>query len=505
MSVRKSTLANFLLGYANILFVFINSIILVPLYFLHFDLHTYGSWLASGNIISMIGMVEGGIGIVATQTLSARWGMNEKKLFAIDFGSVLLIAISISIIFYIFLLIFCPFIPAWVKAKTSDTASLLLAIKITGLSVAFVFLQSAFTSANAAFHNYHKVAIINLFGMIIGIASNFISLLVFKMGIVSIAISNLSRASFILIGVVYITHEYWKSNKLPNPAFIRSNIMQLLRKMSALFSSRIFASLLDNSQEFFITALINPSAAAVVSINTRLFGMVKMLMSPVYQAVYPLLSQFTNHKENFQNIVDGFRLVYQPLCIVACSIAIVLNGPFINLWVGSDKNGGLILSVILAINTFLWLKLNSMWSIANSMGKFSVTSAASILDGIIRISLLAVVYFSNVPRETYTIPLIECCTLTTLMVVATFYFHKHIYKEETSSVKSSFTFLLNLFFCFLLAVFIAKVNTLFSHSWVHLVLLGVILLSLFTILNFYKLQQRTLLKYFYSTIKQGGK
>lgn len=70
VSKTKSSIINLLFNYANVSFVIINGLILVPLYLTYFSVGTYGSYLSSGNIVGMLGLLEGGMSYVLTQRLS---------------------------------------------------------------------------------------------------------------------------------------------------------------------------------------------------------------------------------------------------------------------------------------------------------------------------------------------------------------------------------------------------------------------------------------------------
>ena len=48
----------------------VNGIVMVPIYFKYMSISTYGAWLATGNVIAMLGILESGFSFVITQKMS---------------------------------------------------------------------------------------------------------------------------------------------------------------------------------------------------------------------------------------------------------------------------------------------------------------------------------------------------------------------------------------------------------------------------------------------------
>ena len=81
MSNYKASLFNFLYGSTNSIIMIINGIILVPIYFKFMSVSTYGAWLATGNVVAMLGLVESGFSSVITQKMSVALANKKEKHF----------------------------------------------------------------------------------------------------------------------------------------------------------------------------------------------------------------------------------------------------------------------------------------------------------------------------------------------------------------------------------------------------------------------------------------
>ena len=69
MNKYSASLFNFLFNSTNSIVAIINGIVLVPIYFKFMSISTYGAWLATGNIVAMIGLMESGFASVITQKM----------------------------------------------------------------------------------------------------------------------------------------------------------------------------------------------------------------------------------------------------------------------------------------------------------------------------------------------------------------------------------------------------------------------------------------------------
>src|SRR4051812_36959075 len=93
-SRRRAAVGNLIFNYAGLVLSVVKNIALVPLYLRHFDLSTYGVWLATGNLLGILGLVDGGFGVVLSQRLASAWGAGDRRRFAEVAGSGLVWSLS---------------------------------------------------------------------------------------------------------------------------------------------------------------------------------------------------------------------------------------------------------------------------------------------------------------------------------------------------------------------------------------------------------------------------
>lgn len=72
VSRTRATIANLIFQYASLLLA-ITGIVLTPLYLRFIDLKLFGAWLASGNVIGWLAMLDPGLNELLHQQVAKFW------------------------------------------------------------------------------------------------------------------------------------------------------------------------------------------------------------------------------------------------------------------------------------------------------------------------------------------------------------------------------------------------------------------------------------------------
>ena len=100
MSIYKASIFNYLFNSINSVIVIINGIVMVPIYFHYMSVSTYGAWLATGNVVAMLGLLESGFASVITQKLSTAIAQKDEEKFRKLAGANILTAIFLAVVRY---------------------------------------------------------------------------------------------------------------------------------------------------------------------------------------------------------------------------------------------------------------------------------------------------------------------------------------------------------------------------------------------------------------------
>ena len=87
ISRRRTAQINLLLGYGRYTVFIFNQLLLVPLYLRLVGIDAYGSWLASGNVVTLLNVLDMGFSLVVTQRLANAFAEGDDTRFAREVGS----------------------------------------------------------------------------------------------------------------------------------------------------------------------------------------------------------------------------------------------------------------------------------------------------------------------------------------------------------------------------------------------------------------------------------
>jgi len=389
ISKKKIALINLLVNYSNTFFLILNGLVLVPIYFKYFSLNIYGSYLASANIAGILGLLEFGLSLVFTQKLAVLY--KSQKYF--DFynlmsaglvASFILVSILISIS-----LIIAPFVPEWVKASPGDSSDIKYAFIINSLGIAFNIYSNTITSIFQALSRVKISGIINVVSALLGIIATVLSLY-FGFGIKSISIGIFIKSFSCVIALLPFLILNINRDSYPRLKVQLQLVVELLRDSLPIFGNTVSKSLIDNAQLLIITNFINPTATVIYSLTSKVFQLCNNLLAPIGSSIYSSLSQLVgeNNHQNLKNNILRIFSLFTIFSIVTLIITYALNYSFISLWVGKDKFGGILLSLILCINMFVSSRISYINFNLFALGVFGKTVIYDQIGAIIRIILI---------------------------------------------------------------------------------------------------------------------
>ena len=139
LNTYKASIYNFLFNSINAIVVIVNGIVMVPIYFHYMSVSTYGAWLASGNVVALLGLLESGLSFVVTQKLAAALSENDMYRFRKLAGSNILSALLISIIIFSAGIIIAPHISDIIHVEDTVrkdiTYAFIISVVASGISI----------------------------------------------------------------------------------------------------------------------------------------------------------------------------------------------------------------------------------------------------------------------------------------------------------------------------------------------------------------------------------
>lgn len=388
----KASIFNYLFNSVNAIVMIINGIIMVPIYFKFMTISTYGAWLATGNVVAMIGLIESGFGTVITQKMSvAIANKNDKQFFELACANIYS-AIILAITIFILGLSISAFIADWINAeevvKSSITEAFIISLASASISL-IVSLLGAFPQV------WQETKTTGLISIIVNILS-IVFLLIFLylgFGVVALALGYLIRAVLNFIGMCSWILIKWKKHNLSRPLFNLNVIKVLIKDCFYPFLSKITDVLMGNTQSFIIALFINPALAAVYDITGKIAvvacNFVNMANSSFF-GLFSLTFAAKNHT-NINNLVMRVFNFFMTTLFSALLYSVVFTKYIVHFWVGLDKYGGDILLLFIVASLFITQLKQYYNNLLFSGGLINKSAKLDVLSMILFIVLLIVI------------------------------------------------------------------------------------------------------------------
>lgn len=403
MSKYKASIFNYLFNSINAIVMIVNGIIMVPLYFKFMPVSTYGAWLATGNVVAMLGLVESGLSGVITQKMSVAIAQKDDNKFFQLAGANIYTALLMALVVLLLGLSISPFIAGWINADEDIKHSITVAYNLSLISAALSLITSLIGAFPQVWQETKTIGIITTVVNILGVISLVIYLFL-GFGVVSMALGYLTRAIFNLLGQGIWIFLKWRKLKLSKPTYNFTIIKELLKDCFYPFLSRTSSVIMQNSQSFIIALFISPTVAAIYDITSKIASVACGFVSMGNGSFFALFSLTfaSKNKSDINNLVQRISLFFLTVLFSALLYSMIFSKPIIHLWVGLDKYGGELLLGFIIISlliTQLKLYFNNLLYTGGLINK---SAKLDVLSMIFYIALLLLIVK---PAQIYAIPI----------------------------------------------------------------------------------------------------
>ena len=403
MSIYKASIYNYFFNSINAIIVIINGVVMVPVYFHYMSVSTYGAWLATGNMVAMLGLLESGFSSVITQKMAAAIGSGDKERYGKLAGANIVTAILIAFGILFLGLCIAPFITNWINVEEAVSSEIRLSYIIALFASSVAICVSLFGAFPQVWQDTKAVGMINTCTGLLAIAS-LIAFLLLGLGVVAIAMSYLVRA------LLNLTCQGWwiihKQNRdsIQKPIYSISESKSLAKDCIYPFFSKLSSVLMGNSQSFIIAHFMNPALAAVYDLTSKVCyvacGFVSQTNGSFFALFSLTLSSGDKGKINnvFRNITQFFAIT---LAVVGL-YSICFTESVVNYWVGLDKYGGTWLLIVIVVAKILFQFRAYCNNILYTGGMINKSAKLDILCAIAYIGILLTIIKAT---QIYAIPL----------------------------------------------------------------------------------------------------
>lgn len=388
MSRRRAALENLSFGYLTAAISVCKSLLLVPLYLNYFPIEVLGVWMASGSVISLLGMLETGTGLVFAQRLSRMAGARRWSSFSMSAASSILATAVFSLLLVLISAIIAPSLPAWLNAPQGTERSLSIAFLLASLGTSAVMIRNSILLTPVALQQAKGPGKVRLLAGITEIVAISIGL-VLGLGVVSLGTAAASSGLLSLALSIVLVMKCWRRQGLPFPRFNFPFMMLLLRRSFPYILSRGSQTLVTNAPTAIISTLLGPGTAASYAIVERVFQFCRMLLGT---AASSLFFGFAHAAAQFSpsrlrgTLSEAFSLTAF-LGGIILPVLVLVTPSFVQLWIGSSVSISPALVLSLGISTAFVSRAGLSANVALALGMVRPVSSAILADQFLRIAL----------------------------------------------------------------------------------------------------------------------
>jgi O-antigen/teichoic acid export membrane protein len=393
ISRRRAAQINLILGYGRYTVGIFNQLVLVPLYLRFISIGAYGSWLASGNVVIVLSVLDIGFNLIVTQRLATAVGAGDDDRFVREVGSSLGLVLASFVFLTSVVFVLSSWIPGWINAPASETAALRRAIVLAGFGTASEVIALSMWSVLQAWQLAFLCEFNMLMASVLGLAATLIAL--FRgIGVVAFGVGAFVAGTSGAVLLIFVVTLQWRRRKLPLPVIKLRGSSELFKYSSPVIVSRITSSLVNNGQSVIVSACLNPTAAAILSLTSRLFTGCRTLLEPIigsaFAGIAHLVGESASHSGRVRAVLKELFTIVGTSAAVLLGMAAALNVSFGRLWIGPERFGGVTLTIVICMATLAVSINNTQGTILTALGNIRGPAWCSLLELGIRVPLTIV-------------------------------------------------------------------------------------------------------------------
>lgn len=403
---------NLLFNYAQAAFLIVYGVVLTPLYLRHIPETTFGVWLATGNLVAWLSLVDPGLNAVVQQRIATAYARGDtgavSRLRTQSYVLSILLALAIAAIG----LAAAPWVSRFVTR---------LACERPGDVMNAYYWASV---ATGAMTSAYGMAVVNI-GMQAPIAAGAIylvsqignlvtilGLLHAGLGVVSIPLGLLAQAIMLIVG--HVAYSAWRFTRESIPASLSlAGTAAILRDSRGTIMSRLAGTLTTNIDMLVAAAFLGPSQAVAANMTQKGPGLLRMFIDRVSHSAMPSLSAI-HAGSDFDRSGRSAALLLRAVIWLAipAAVGIVLfNSAFVGLWVGHQHYAGDVATAIIALTVIAMGLEVTLSNLATAFGLFQANGRMQLIKSVLSAVFAVVLAWSLGLRGLLAAPLVAgACT-----------------------------------------------------------------------------------------------
>lgn len=404
VSRTRATIANLVFQYASVLLA-VASIVLVPLYLRFIDIKLYGAWLASGNIISWLSVLDPGLNELLRQQVAKYYGEKNWTMLGRSIGTGWVVIIGLSVLVVLIGLLISQVAPGLFSVKAEQAKELELSIFLASIGLALMFFAGSPASVQQALQRSERYLAVYLFGWACGIAA--IVIFLFKgFGLASIPLGAVVRGLLWSLCSGSDTFYLTRRKLGVSIGWSTQYLREIKGLMGATFLKQVGRILARSCDAFLVGIFFGVEVVPIVVFTSKLWQVAVEFGERISIAFMPGLAHLWGEGNKSRAADIGTKVLKVTMWFVAFEVAtlLFLNQSFIGLWVGDKFFAGqtfnLLMGFAILIFVYVYASGQVLYAANIIKGPALAEFVLSILQLGLLIALLKMIGIIGVPIST---------------------------------------------------------------------------------------------------------
>lgn len=451
-------------------------IVMVPLYLSHIPMAEYGAWLASGNVLLWITLIDPGINDVIKQRVASCYQSENEASLPGYVNSGLLIAFLLFILIVALGLGVSGYIGQLLAVEASVTSVLEPAFVIAVFGAALTFLSYGFGAVNTGLQaSLSNGLVVNaaVFAYILVV----LVLILCGFGLMALAIGQLTRGVIMCGG--QLCYFFWRIRaERIDWNFRFSKLSELISLSLYTFATRMINGVNAHLTLFLVARFLSAEMTAIYDLTRRVPLFFKNFATRPVGAFVPVIAQLHGQGEIDKIRINVLRLGRMLAWLLGLYFGgmVALNGDFVALWVGPDKYTGDLVNALIGINVVVASALYALTSCSLATGDIKKNNLVQLVQGLI---ILPLFYFGI---KWYGLTGLLLAAILPQVVTALFYYGRKLAGSLTIDSATGKAFLFELLRVTIVVVILLVLAPFLSPvSWLAFALSVLAVMALFSV------------------------
>lgn len=367
----------------------ISGIVLVPLYLKFIPLPLYGAWLATGNMLFWVAMVDPGLSGAVQQQVAVAYAKKDAGTLNSLLTNSLLVSAAAALLILFVGYGGCGVMLGWLNIGGKvDMVLLERAFLIAVAGSASMSVAYSLGAFNSGLQSSLGVGLISSTATLLSLAVT-VGLLYRGYGLLALPAAVVVRGVGCNLGnLVYLAWRY-KSEGLVF-SFSSRGLSSLMKLSSYTFLGQNASLIAANVDAFAVTRFLGAEIAPVYALTRKGPDLSRMVLERPAVAFMPAISNLFGageHEKAKAILLRLMRIILWLLGLISSGF-LVFNSAFVGLWVGGPLFAGYPVNAVVVLVLVVTVIVNALANLCLALGDIKGNNVARLVQSVLTMILI---------------------------------------------------------------------------------------------------------------------